>query len=355
MGSLPEVFFRPHRVPNWLRLPRIATGGRGSYHAGVSTPNVSHDRGIYPVEVVANVEPCREHFRLTFRATNFPTADPGQFVQVLCRSDATGESAQGRPRLVEWRPGGRVGDPSDDFVARHALLRRPFSIAGLRRAGATAEIDVIGRDIGPGTHYLATLRSGARTELLGPLGRPFELVPSESCSILVAGGVGLPPLMWLAERIAGSGGRCIAVVGARTADLIPLEWRDMPAADGTANRCAVAFARLGIATIVTTDDGTRGLRGTTVDGLRRCLTALGKAARDAAVYSCGPERMMQAVAAECAASRVRCQVCMERVMACGMGTCQSCVVRVRDESSRGWRFELCCSQGPVFDATRIVW
>ena len=77
---------------------------------------------------------------------------------------------------------------------------------------------------------------------------------------------------------------------------------------------------------------------------------------DIVVYTCGPELMMRFVADFCERSGITCYVCMERSMACGMGTCQSCVVPVRDESDAdGWRYELCCTDGPVFEAHHIVW
>ncbi|MFQ5473626.1 MAG: dihydroorotate dehydrogenase electron transfer subunit, partial [Dehalococcoidia bacterium] len=74
------------------------------------------------------------------------------------------------------------------------------------------------------------------------------------------------------------------------------------------------------------------------------------------VYTCGPERMMQFVAGYCADRGIECYACMERSMACGMGTCQSCVVPVRNESDeQGWSYRLCCTEGPVFNAREIIW
>jgi dihydroorotate dehydrogenase electron transfer subunit len=65
--------------------------------------------------------------------------------------------------------------------------------------------------------------------------------------------------------------------------------------------------------------------------------------------------MMQAVAYMAAAAGADCQLSLERYMACGMGTCQSCVCKIRDDSDQGWRYKLCCSDGPVFDAAEILW
>ena len=81
-----------------------------------------------------------------------------------------------------------------------------------------------------------------------------------------------------------------------------------------------------------------------------------RGARDVRVYACGPEPMLKAVAGLCEEWGIECEVAMERVMACGMGTCQSCVVRVRDSGAmQGRRFALCCTEGPVFSAQQVIW
>ena len=73
------------------------------------------------------------------------------------------------------------------------------------------------------------------------------------------------------------------------------------------------------------------------------------------IYACGPEPMLEAIARLANANGVPCQLALERVMACGMGTCQSCVVRVIDSAAdEGWRYALCCTEGPVFDSTQLT-
>ena len=73
------------------------------------------------------------------------------------------------------------------------------------------------------------------------------------------------------------------------------------------------------------------------------------------VYSCGPEPMMEAAANLCRKSGIECYLSLERRMACGMGTCQSCIIKIADESDSGWNYRLCCKDGPVFDAANIIW
>ena len=74
------------------------------------------------------------------------------------------------------------------------------------------------------------------------------------------------------------------------------------------------------------------------------------------VYACGPEPMLHAVARLCERHSIPCELALERVMACGLATCQSCVVKVSDHRAiDGWRYALCCTEGPVFDASRLLW
>ena len=106
---------------------------------------------------------------------------------------------------------------------------------------------------------------------------------------------------------------------------------------------------------IATDDGSLGRAGFVDQAFEHWLDQAGLGAEDLVVYACGPEAMMQAVAEICLLREIECQLALERHMACGMGTCQSCVVKIRDGSDRGWSFKLCCTDGPVFDARDVVW
>jgi len=274
--------------------------------------------------------PCREHFELALSIAAFPSAKPGQFVQVLCR------------------------DPVQSLRDGQAMLRRPFSIGGLRRGAQGVEIDILGRVVGPGTAWLAARRPGDVVNLLGPLGRPFSMPTNGEIPVLVAGGVGLPPIRWLAQTLARAGVMPSFICGAQSRDLLAIGLACEPPVDGKMSECIKEFAGLGVPAAITTDDGSCGLRGRVTDALTRQLDAsTGRAAR---VYACGPEPMLHAVASLCARRGVACEVAMERVMGCGMATCQSCVVPVREGASAdGWRYALCCREGPVFDAATVIW
>lgn len=290
---------------------------------------------LFIADVRANARLCREHFRVTLAVRGLPPAIPGQFIHILCRE-----------------PDDPNGDGSHAFAT--PVLRRPFSIGGLRRSGDVCEIDVIGRVVGPGTTWLDALRPGDRVDLLGPLGRGFTMPVSSRSALLIAGGVGLPPILWMSEMLAGAAVPRVAFFGAQTRDLIPLHITSEPDKSGKPTACIEEFARFDTPCAITTDDGSCGLKGLITHALMQHLGCACNADQ-LIVYACGPEPMLEAVAKICIAAGIECELAMERVMGCGLGTCQSCVLPVRDPAyDDGWRYALCCTEGPVFDARRIV-
>ena len=306
-------------------------------------------RGTFDSTVLANTALCREHFRLALALDALPATAPGQFVQVLCASDES--------------PG--------------FMLRRPFSLAGRRDVGAHVEIDLIARAIGVGTRYLQSLRAGDRVNVLGPLGNAFTLPPANGIALLVGGGVGIPPMLYLAEALARAGVKAVAFCGAMSLDLLPLTITNdapTPTRESFDPLYNVAeFAGHGIPAVLSTDDGSYGFRGFVTDTLRQYLDAWITDNADRAkttVYACGPEGMLKAVADVARRRSLACQVCVERAMACGLGTCQSCVIKqkkpdpaTRLSSSKSapplagseWCYRLACTDGPVFEADTLLW
>lgn len=302
-------------------------------------------RGHFVGRVTRRRMPCREHFELTLRVDDFPQAAPGQFVQLLCSSPQT-DAATTSPT--------DESSTSVRSMPAGILLRRPFSIGGIHRKGRHCEIDILGRVIGPGTAWLDARLPGDEVDLIGPLGNGFHMPEPGATALLIAGGVGLPPIRWLGEALRQNGVQTHAIFGAQTADLIPLTLTKQPAKTAEFTLCAAEFAEHAIATIVTTDDGSCGVFGRVTDAMRSVLaSSSGKAVH---AYACGPEAMLKAVARLATEFDVPCELALERMMACGMGTCQSCVVPVKDAAAEdGWRYALCCSEGPVFDAKRLAW
>jgi dihydroorotate dehydrogenase electron transfer subunit len=226
-------------------------------------------------------------------------------------------------RPLEARPGQFVMVRGD--WGAHPILPRAFSLVEAGEAGA-----VLVREVGDGTRRLAAMRPGDALSVLGPRGHGYSEIARERTPVLVAGGVGAAPLVFLAERLRAAGRRPIALFGARTRNDLPL-----------ADRLAAA-GDLRIAT----EDGSLGERGL-VTALLEPLLEKGRAA-EIEICACGPERMLEAVAKLAVAAGARCQVTLESPMACGMGTCKGCAVLA---ASGGYKYV--CSDGPVFDAGEI--
>jgi dihydroorotate dehydrogenase electron transfer subunit len=322
-------------------------------------------RDQFIASVEQNVALCREHYRLVLRVNDFPATEPGQFIQISCR-DVDGERYRS-DREVPWSPDGatRAELHAPELLAPVALLRRPFSLAGRRDAGeGSAELDVIHRVVGVGTDWMSRLKVCDKVGILGPLGNRFTLPPPDGMAILVGGGVGIPPMLYLAAALDGR--RAIAFSGATSRDLLPLTITD-EASDPMKSCPRVAeFAAYGIPSIVSTDDGSYGLRGYVTDALECWLDSSfnnrPSAIGHSIIYTCGPEPMMKRVAAIAAARGIECQVAVERAMACGMGTCQSCCIRVRKPDpqkpplvGRDWCWRLACTDGPVFKGADLLW
>lgn len=226
-------------------------------------------------------------------------------------------------------PGGLQGEAGQFVMVRGAewgdapLLPRPMSLV---TSGSTPSILI--KVFGEGTLRMARAEPGEPFSLLGPLGAPWRARTPERRPVLVAGGVGVAPLLFLARAWATLGVRPICLYGGRSA-------RDLPLHDDLADVTELELA---------TEDGTRGTHGRVTDLLERRLAA------DMEVFTCGPDRMMARVAELCEKLEVPCEVSLETPMACGYGVCLGCPVPLR---SGGYLYA--CTDGPCVDARLVDW
>jgi dihydroorotate dehydrogenase electron transfer subunit len=302
--------------------------------------------------VAANQPLCREHYRLLLHLDDLAPSWPGQFIQIACRDMNREDWLESE---LEWAAGRPVHPAGRELIAPLALLRRPFSLAGRTDGPDGVKLEVIHRVIGVGTEWMGRLRPGEAVQILGPLGNRFHLPRSGQPAILVGGGVGIPPMLYLAQALAEAGCQAVAFCGVTTHDLLPLSLIGAPHPAQPA-MCVREFAACGIPTLISTDDGTLGFGGLVTQALEAHLDRT--AGQRPLIYTCGPEAMMKRVAEMAMARGLDCQVAVERAMACGMGTCQSCVIRVRDNAASGgraWRYRLTCTDGPVFWAADLLW
>jgi dihydroorotate dehydrogenase electron transfer subunit len=203
------------------------------------------------------------------------------------------------------------------------ILPRAFSLVETGSKGA-----VLVHAVGKGTKLLVQMEPGDVLDVLGPCGKGFSLPPAGRRPVLVAGGVGVAPMVYLAENLLRDGHKPTSLFGGRTAADLPLHER------------LAASGEL----IMTTEDGSIGEKGLVTGPLERLL----KEDKTVQLYSCGPEPMLRAVARAAEAHGIPCEVALESPMACGIGTCKGCAVQAADGS-----FLYVCSDGPVFDAVDI--
>jgi len=234
-------------------------------------------------------------------------------------------------------------------------MRRPFSI--LRADLAAGWIEVLYKVVGIGTAELARRRPGEVLSCLGPIGRGFEPHAARPRALMVGGGVGIPPLVFLAETLAGRGGDWQPLV---------LMGSELPFPFGTGpSRLAVAglpqaathamsqLDALGVPSRLASLAGFAGChRGYVTELAEAWLAAQSRAAlAKVEMFTCGPEPMLKATAALARRFGVPCQVSLEENMACAVGGCAGCAVLV--QTPEGPAMKRVCVDGPVFDAASV--
>ena len=167
--------------------------------------------------------------------------------------------------------------------------------------------------------------------MLGPLGNGFAVPGREKKPILLAGGIGLGPILYLASCLEELSIPFLLVAGARTSGDLP----SIPAAAATE-------------IVYTTDDGSAGVQGTVIDALQ-AIPNRGQGVR--VIYACGPRGMLKAAHEYATQNSLECYVSVEQVMGCGVGACMGCAVKTAGED----RYARACTEGPVFDSRMLAW
>ena len=239
------------------------------------------------------LRPGYVELRLAVAGGELPAMAPGQFVQV--RVD---------------------GEPA-------TFLRRPISINNV----ADGELWLLIHAVGPGTRWLTARREGDVLNVVGPLGRGFDLNAAGKRPLLVGGGVGTAPLLLLGRQLKALGAQPTFILGARSAaDLLQTD----------------LFRQLGTVGL-TTEDGSAGEQGFVTQH------SAWQQGPYTSVCTCGPLPMMKAVARLARELQLSCQASLENMMACGLGACLCCV----EDTVEG---HVCvCTEGPVFETDKLKW
>jgi dihydroorotate dehydrogenase electron transfer subunit len=260
--------------------------------------------------VIGNAAVADGHFLLAIALpVSFPAPAPGQFV--MLRNLQNGQS----------------------------LLSRPFSVHGFRKDGKQSTIELLCRVAGRETLLLSRLGSGAKVEILGPLGKGFVLAQTVKRLILLAGGVGAAPLAFFIRELGQKAAMpsVNAFLGAKNAGIVTA------LGSRFAGLCSVRFA---------TDDGSFGHHGTVTDILSEELQRCDYETTQ--ILSCGPSAMTRELVRVLGDRPVSCQVSLEERMACGVGACLGCVVATKNGQG-DTIYKRVCKDGPVFDLRELVW
>ena len=251
------------------------------------------------VKISSNQKFSEHCWYLEFEASGIAQhAEPGQFVNI------------------------RV---SDNLVP---LLRRPISIHGVK----AHKVKVIYEVLGKGTQILSTRKPGELLDIIGPLGNGFSyrhlIKPKVGKNILIAGGMGVAPLVFLAGKLKLS--KPLVLIGAGTKkDIL----------------CAQEFKSLGCELKIATLDGSLGFKGKVTDLLKIVL----EKTKPRDLFSCGPQGMLKVVSEIARENKINAQISLEEHMSCGIGACLGCVVATKTG------YKTVCKDGPVFSSEELVW
>jgi len=214
------------------------------------------------------------------------------------------------------------------FPGSLKIFPRPFSIAGIRGEC----IQILYKVVGSQTRLMRTWKPGDSIRILGLLGNSFELDQSAETHVLLAGGIGVAPLLFLADWLSEQGIQAHFFIGVQT---------ENQHAD---------YADLKSRLYLSSDDGSIGFRGNVVEHFQEVLAELRRPIR---AYACGPDAMLHNLAGYCLEKEIDLQLSLEKVMACGLGLCQGCVVKMRKPID-GNSYKLVCKDGPVFKADEVL-
>ena len=251
------------------------------------------------------------------------TAKPGQFAFVECGGDT--------------------------------LLRRPLSY--LRSSKEDGTVEFMYKTVGHGLESLSQLKKGDEIKIMGPIGNGFAIPSGKKSAILIGGGVGIPPVLFMGEEIKKINGGIDLVAFFGSEITFPFETCDsdlvMPGLDLSVNKTIDDMEKLGIPCRLSSQAGYEGCHSGYVTELAKSFieTLSDGEKTETIIYACGPESMLKAVAKLAKDDQLDCVLSLEEYMACAIGGCAGCTVRVLEDGHE--RMKRVCVDGPVFDAEQL--
>ena len=297
----------------------------------VSTQTSRAHRGsilVEDAEIIAHTAHADQQFTLTVRAPRIAArVQPGHFVHLSC-----GEALK---------------------------MRRPMSV--MRACAKSGRIDILYKVHGLGTDLLARQQVGTTLSMLGPIGKPFRLEGYRPVALLIGGGVGIPPMVALAEHIRATAPevQILATLGSEVR--FPFEVKPSqiltPGLPAAVTATMPLFEDWQIPTRLASHAGFAGcFEGFVTEladhWLAMLLGAQGLGHEEIEIFACGPTPMLRAVKALAARHAVAAQVSLEEFMACAVGGCAGCTVPIQTE--QGIAMRRVCVDGPVFSASEVI-
>lgn len=208
------------------------------------------------------------------------------------------------------------------ILCDNLTLRRPFSIASKN----DSSLGVLFKLKGRGTQYIKNLHVGDKVDFIGPLGNGFDILNKKS--LLIGAGIGIAPIFYLQNELKKRNIECLSAGGFLSADELPSNVH---------------------CDIISTNDGSTGYKGSVVDIIEDTILSY----KPEVIYSCGPRIVLQKVVELAKKYNIESQVAMEKVMACGIGVCRGCVVKIQKNGVV--QNATVCKDGPVFKGSEVLW
>lgn len=250
------------------------------------------------IGIIENIKEINAHvYSLEFSSPTLKNIEPGEYVSILC-----------------------------DGVT----LRRPFSVADF----SDEKITVLIKKRGKGTTYLSNLKHGDNIEFSAPLGNTFKVENKKT--LLIGAGIGVAPLFYLNKKLKETGTETLLAVGFLSKnDVVELK--------------SSTYQNAFTPDFISTDDGSNGYKGSICDYLEKLIEDF----KPKKIVSCAPHPVLKIVAQTAEKHGIESEVCMEKVMACGIGVCRGCVIKVKQGNEI--INKTVCKDGPVFDGKEVLW
>jgi len=223
------------------------------------------------------------------------------------------------------------------------LLRRPISIHKIDKD--KGEIFILFQVKGKGTKILSERETGEYLDVIGPIGNGFKLFSESQKVMIIGGGIGIAPLLAIAEESILKGKEVKVLIGAANKKMILGEKH---------------FETLGVEICIATEDGSYQYKGLVTDLTEKIISEW----LPDQIFACGPKPKLQKVAQIAENKNINCQVSLEERMGCGIGACLGCVCKIKtketddfksNQNQTNYTYKRVCVDGPVFNASEVIW